>query len=160
MIEATQLVNGQSEGGENGRRWSQKGIRGLLRIEFWSHTWTVMNDFCVLLPLQVCDVPIEEGPVPRTGAKGPIMSIYFRDPDRNLIEVSNYISSWLRLALCHSVPCDVSLSLSACKLSPKPRDLQGLRTSALHSSYWGDLSWVWDQNYMSQCPPSKAPLIN
>ncbi|XP_053436771.1 glyoxalase domain-containing protein 5 [Nycticebus coucang] len=43
--------------------------------------------------LKACDVPIEEGPVPRTGAKGPIMSIYFRDPDRNLIEVSNYISS-------------------------------------------------------------------
>ncbi|XP_003939592.1 glyoxalase domain-containing protein 5 [Saimiri boliviensis] len=43
--------------------------------------------------LKNCDVPIEEGPVPRTGAKGPIMSIYFRDPDGNLIEVSNYISS-------------------------------------------------------------------
>ncbi|XP_004713225.1 glyoxalase domain-containing protein 5 isoform X1 [Echinops telfairi] len=43
--------------------------------------------------LKACDVPIEEGPVPRTGAKGPIMSIYFRDPDRNLIEVSNYSSS-------------------------------------------------------------------
>ncbi|EPQ08829.1 Glyoxalase domain-containing protein 5 [Myotis brandtii] len=42
--------------------------------------------------LKACDVPIEEGPVPRTGAKGPIMSIYFRDPDGNLIEVSNYIS--------------------------------------------------------------------
>ncbi|KAF7480024.1 glyoxalase domain-containing protein 5 [Marmota monax] len=42
--------------------------------------------------LKACDVPIEEGPVPRTGAKGPIMSVYFRDPDRNLIEVSNYVS--------------------------------------------------------------------
>ncbi|XP_073919239.1 glyoxalase domain-containing protein 5 isoform X2 [Castor canadensis] len=47
----------------------------------------------VIARLKACDVPIEEGPVPRTGATGPIMSIYFRDPDRNLIEVSNYISS-------------------------------------------------------------------
>nr|XP_044996926.1 glyoxalase domain-containing protein 5 [Jaculus jaculus] len=47
----------------------------------------------VVQHLKACDVPIEEGPVPRTGAKGPIMSIYFRDPDRNLIEVSNYIAS-------------------------------------------------------------------
>lgn len=36
------------------------------------------------------DVPIEEGPVDRTGATGPIRSVYFRDPDRNLIEVSTY----------------------------------------------------------------------
>lgn len=37
-----------------------------------------------------CGTPILEGPVRRTGARGPIMSIYFRDPDLNLIEVSNY----------------------------------------------------------------------
>lgn len=35
-------------------------------------------------------VPIEVGPVSRTGALGPITSVYFRDPDGNLIEVSNY----------------------------------------------------------------------
>jgi catechol 2,3-dioxygenase-like lactoylglutathione lyase family enzyme len=34
-------------------------------------------------------VHIEEGPVQRTGAEGPLMSIYLRDPDGNLIEVSN-----------------------------------------------------------------------
>jgi catechol 2,3-dioxygenase-like lactoylglutathione lyase family enzyme len=36
------------------------------------------------------DVVIEEGPVARTGACGPIESVYFRDPDGNLIEVSRY----------------------------------------------------------------------
>lgn len=47
----------------------------------------------VMKRLKAFDVPIEEGPVSRTGAKGPILSIYFRDPDRNLIEVSNYVTA-------------------------------------------------------------------
>jgi len=36
-------------------------------------------------------VKIIEGPVERIGATGAIHSIYFRDPDDNLIEVSNYL---------------------------------------------------------------------
>jgi catechol 2,3-dioxygenase-like lactoylglutathione lyase family enzyme len=40
--------------------------------------------------LAACNVPIVEGPVDKTGAMGPIRSVYFRDPDRNLIEVSTY----------------------------------------------------------------------
>jgi len=44
----------------------------------------------VIEHVRSCGVDILEGPVDRTGALGPIMSIYFRDPDGNLIEVSNY----------------------------------------------------------------------
>jgi len=40
--------------------------------------------------LAECGVRIIEGPVAKTGATGPIRSVYFRDPDANLIEVSTY----------------------------------------------------------------------
>jgi catechol 2,3-dioxygenase-like lactoylglutathione lyase family enzyme len=36
-------------------------------------------------------VTIEHGPVDKVGARGPLRSLYFRDPDGNLIEVSNEI---------------------------------------------------------------------
>lgn len=36
-------------------------------------------------------VPIVEGPVRKTGAQGPLNSVYVRDPDRNLVEISNLI---------------------------------------------------------------------
>jgi catechol-2,3-dioxygenase len=35
-------------------------------------------------------VPVEQRPVPRTGALGAILSVYFRDPDGNLIELGYY----------------------------------------------------------------------
>jgi catechol 2,3-dioxygenase-like lactoylglutathione lyase family enzyme len=44
----------------------------------------------VIEHLHRCGVQILEGPVKRTGALGQIESVYFRDPDLNLIEVSNY----------------------------------------------------------------------
>jgi catechol 2,3-dioxygenase-like lactoylglutathione lyase family enzyme len=42
--------------------------------------------------IRSCGVEILEGPVRRTGATGPIESVYLRDPDGNLIEVSNYLN--------------------------------------------------------------------
>jgi catechol 2,3-dioxygenase-like lactoylglutathione lyase family enzyme len=40
--------------------------------------------------LAQCGVPIVAGPGPRAGAIGTIHSVYIRDPDQNLIEISNY----------------------------------------------------------------------
>jgi catechol 2,3-dioxygenase-like lactoylglutathione lyase family enzyme len=42
----------------------------------------------VIARLKDCDVPIEEGPVERTGARFTIRSVYVRDPDDNLIEIA------------------------------------------------------------------------
>jgi catechol 2,3-dioxygenase-like lactoylglutathione lyase family enzyme len=57
------------------------------------------GDFCLIaaIPLDEvqrrlaeCNVPIEQGPVDKTGATGPIRSLYIRDPDDNLVEISTY----------------------------------------------------------------------
>jgi len=57
------------------------------------------GDFCLIAATPLAEVvrhleaegiAIEEMPSPRTGATGPITSIYLRDPDRNLVEVSIY----------------------------------------------------------------------
>jgi catechol 2,3-dioxygenase-like lactoylglutathione lyase family enzyme len=36
-------------------------------------------------------VAVEQGPVERTGARGPLLSVYLRDPDGNLVEISNEV---------------------------------------------------------------------
>jgi len=57
------------------------------------------GDFCLIAETSIDDVmdqlialnvEIEDGPITRTGANGQIRSIYIRDPDQNLIEISNY----------------------------------------------------------------------
>lgn len=58
------------------------------------------GDFCLVtdVPLErvvehlaSCGVELIEGPVERIGAMGFMESVYFRDPDGNLVEVSNYL---------------------------------------------------------------------
>ena len=60
------------------------------------------GDFCliaarpleeVLAHLRAEGIAIEAGPVPRTGALGPMRSVYFRDPDGNLVEVAEYLQA-------------------------------------------------------------------
>ncbi len=59
------------------------------------------GDFCLIaaVPLEEVvahlrreGVAIEAGPVPRRGALGPLRSVYFRDPDGNLVEVAEYVA--------------------------------------------------------------------
>lgn len=59
------------------------------------------GNFCILTDLSIedvitqlrsNDVEIVEGPAEKAGAVGQLMSVYFRDPDANLIEVSSRIS--------------------------------------------------------------------
>jgi catechol 2,3-dioxygenase-like lactoylglutathione lyase family enzyme len=52
-------------------------------------TSTPLNE--VIDHITKCEVAIIEGPILRTGATGKIMSVYLRDPDLNLIEVSNRV---------------------------------------------------------------------
>jgi catechol 2,3-dioxygenase-like lactoylglutathione lyase family enzyme len=72
-----------------GREFEPKALKtgpGTIDLCFISQTSLAQ----VMEDLRLHGVHVIEGPVPKTGALGPMQSVYFRDPDGNLIEVSNY----------------------------------------------------------------------
>ncbi len=87
----------------NGRRalhfGNQKINLQVLGMEARNHAAVGSGDLCLIATWPLVDVVahlraegigIVEGPVPKTGATGPMMSVYFNDPDGNLIEISRY----------------------------------------------------------------------
>jgi catechol 2,3-dioxygenase-like lactoylglutathione lyase family enzyme len=74
---------------QSGREYEPKALKpGPGSLDLCFITETPLAD--VIAHLKAEGVAIAEGPVQKTGALGPMMSVYFRDPDGNLIEVSNY----------------------------------------------------------------------
>lgn len=81
---------------------TQKINLHLVKTPFAPHAGSPMTgtaDLCLLTDntmgewidhIAKLNIEILEGPVARTGAQGPITSIYIRDPDQNLIEISTY----------------------------------------------------------------------
>ncbi|GGN24670.1 MULTISPECIES: VOC family protein [Marinomonas] len=89
--------------GRKAVRFGQQKINfQLLGQELRNHAMEGAGDVClitnwtidkVVAHLKACKVIILEGPVTKSGALGPIQSVYFNDPDNNLIEVSVYEKS-------------------------------------------------------------------
>ena len=75
--------------------------RGADKVEWFTadHEVPGSDDLCfltasrpeeVVAHLRACGVAIEEGPVKKQGARGALRSVYCRDPDGSLIEISSY----------------------------------------------------------------------
>ncbi|WP_339950996.1 VOC family protein [uncultured Albimonas sp.] len=86
-----------------GRRALQVGEQKInlqtLGQEVRNHACIGSGDVCLLTQTPLAEViarleaesiAVVEGPVRKTGARGPFLSVYFNDPDGNLIEVSTY----------------------------------------------------------------------
>lgn len=87
-------------GGRRALRFGDQKINlQILGMETRNHAVIGSGDLCLITDwppekvaarLQAEGVEIVEGPVQKTGALGPMTSIYFNDPDGNLIEVARY----------------------------------------------------------------------
>ena len=82
-----------------------KQVLGLEAREMAPGRWSLhpargAGDFCLLTDTPIAEVvrhlaaqgvDVICGPIRRTGATGPLLSVYFYDPDENLVEVSNLV---------------------------------------------------------------------
>jgi catechol 2,3-dioxygenase-like lactoylglutathione lyase family enzyme len=91
-----------------------------------THPTVGAGDFCLITEAPIedvvrrvteCGVTIEVGPVPRMGALGPMTSVYFRDPDGNLVEIAHY-GDWAYGAL----PVDHGLTMPSATASELEED--------------------------------------
>jgi catechol 2,3-dioxygenase-like lactoylglutathione lyase family enzyme len=74
---------------QSGREYEPKALKPMPgSLDLCFITETPLAD--VIASLKENGIVIVDGPVAKTGALGSMMSVYFRDPDGNLIEVSNY----------------------------------------------------------------------
>jgi len=104
----TEVLGMTLETFRNGQRLALKFGRSKINIHVQGKTYepkahapgTGTLDFCfiasvpldeVIASLEKHKVTIIEGPCIKTGAMGEIRSVYFRDPDLNLVEVSEYV---------------------------------------------------------------------
>ncbi|HWO40742.1 MAG TPA: VOC family protein [Candidatus Eisenbacteria bacterium] len=85
LVFGSQKINLQQLGRESNLR-AEKPTPGSADICFVTSVQVAQ----VVAHLESCGVKLVGGPVEREGARGPMTSVYFRDPDLNLVEVSKY----------------------------------------------------------------------
>ena len=89
-------------------KWSLHFGRNKISLQDAGASPTIAEDtipgtgnFCLLTEIPIDEVvahlaaegiAVEDGPGERVGATGPLLSVYFRDPDGNLVELSNAIT--------------------------------------------------------------------
>ena len=107
-IEFYERVLGMEAREERPGKWSLHFGQGKISVQDAAASPTIAADtipgtgnFCLLTRMPMDEVvahlaregvSVEDGPGERVGATGPILSVYFRDPDGNLVELSNAIT--------------------------------------------------------------------
>ena len=107
-IEFYERVMGMEAREERAGKWSLYFGRNKISLQDAGASQTIAEDtipgtgnFCLLTEIPIDEVvahlaaegiAVEDGPGERAGATGPILSVYFRDPDGNLVELSNAIT--------------------------------------------------------------------